>query len=376
MGCALLMVLSGLTMMVGADKSEDKVRVLVLFDEKVDKDLIKKHGGSIIEEFTIAPGVLTELTQDEMKELKKSAKVKAVEEDAAAEIQGQVDDEGKGKPSPPPAASDWGIEKIQADHAWTISKGTGVKIAVLDTGIDIDHDDLGTVYSGWDYINNDNDANDDNGHGTHCAGIIAAQVNTFGVDGVAPEAILYAVKVLDSKGSGSYSAIINGIQWAKTNKMDVISMSLSGTSASSLLEAACNEAKTSGIVIVAAAGNSGNTRTQYPAAYASVISVGATDSSDARASFSSYGNNLDLMAPGVSILSTYLNNQYAGMSGTSMACPHVAGTAALVLCTYPDLDPDGVQSQLQNTATNLGTAGWDKYTGYGLVNAYAAVGGT
>jgi len=374
-GCVLLMVLTGLTMLVAADDDEEKVRCIVLFNEKVDKDLVKKHGGSITTEFTIIPGVVTELTQDEIKELKKSDKVKAVEEDAEATIMGEVDEDGKGKPSPPPTPTDWGVYKINADDAWAISTGTGVKVAVLDTGIDIDHKDLGTVYSGYDFINDDDDASDDNGHGTHCAGIIAAQKDGSGVTGVAPDVVLYAVKVLNAQGSGSYTAIIAGIQWATTNGMQVISMSLSGTSNLASLETACINAKASGVVIVAAAGNSGNTRAQYPAAYSSVISVGATDSSDAKAKWSSYGANLDLMAPGVSIRSTYMGDTYASMSGTSMACPHVAGTAALVLSSHSGYSPDEVQECLQQTALDLKTDGWDQYTGYGRVDALAALGG-
>ncbi len=385
-GCAMLMVLTGLTMFVGADKDDEKVRVIVLFKEKVDEDLVKKHGGSSLAEFSIIPGVVTELTADEIKELRKSDRVKAVEEDAEATIMGDVDDDAKGKPSQPPAPTDWGVYRIYADAVWgTENTGGGVKVAVLDTGIDLDHPDLGTVNHGPDLINGDNVPDDDNGHGTHCAGIIAAQHNTFGVKGVAPGVELWAVKVLNSRGSGSYSAIIAGIEWAASNNMQVISMSLSGTSNLVSLEMACNNAKASGVVIVAAAGNSGNTRAQYPAAYSSVISVGATDSADARASWSSYGPNLDLMAPGVSIKSTFLGGTYAAMSGTSMACPHVSGTAALVLTTSVptgyDSDEDGiwdpaeVQDCLQQTATNMGAAGWDKYTGNGLVNAYDAAGG-
>jgi len=384
-GCVMLLVLMGCSMFVAAKKDEEKVRCIVLFKDKVDKKLVEDCNGEITDTYDIIPGLVADMTRDDMKELKKSDKVKAVEEDAEAEILGNVDDEGKGKPGPAPTPTDWGVYKINADVVWPTNTGADIKVAVLDTGIDLDHTDLGTVYKGPDLINNDGIPDDDNGHGTHCAGIIAAQHNGIGVNGVAPDVELWAVKVLNSGGSGSYSVIISGINWAMNNHMQVISMSLSGTSASSALEAACNNAKAAGVVIVAAAGNSGNTRTQYPAAYASVISVGATDSNDAMASWSSYGSNLDLMAPGVNILSTYNNGGYSSMSGTSMACPHVAGTVALILKTgsaraklFGDKDdiwdPDDVQDCLQKTATDMKTSGWDKYTGYGLVNAQKAVG--
>lgn len=373
-GCALLMVLSGLTMMAGADKSEDKVRVIVLFKEKVDKNMVEDCGGEITDTYDIIPGVVAEMTQSDIKELKKNDKIEDVEEDAIAEIQGQT--------------TGWGITQIRANDAWSISKGANINVAVMDTGIDADHEDL-KVVDGVKIIKGvttEDVYNDDNGHGTHCAGIIAATNNDLGVVGVAYSASLYAIKVLDSGGSGYYTDMIKGLDWAISHGVQVVSMSFGGQTSTKAFESACKNAQSKGLVLVAAAGNGGNAKVLYPAAYSSVIAVGATDSSNARASWSSYGSQLDIMAPGVGIYSTYNDGGYTTLSGTSMACPHVSGTVALVLATTIPAtydankngkwDPTEVQNRLQKTATNLGTAGWDKYTGYGLVNAYAAVGGT
>ncbi|MDI6639840.1 MAG: S8 family peptidase, partial [Methanocellales archaeon] len=185
-------------------------------------------------------------------------------------------------------------------------------------------------------MNDDADPKDDNGHGTHCAGIVAAEDNTEGVAGVAPEASLYAVKVLNRFGSGWLSDIIAGIQWSVDNDMDVVSMSLGTSTYSASLETACNNAYNAGLVLVAAAGNSGDgnpatNEYSYPAAYGSVIAVGATDINNVAPSWSNSGSYLELAAPGVSIYSTLptyrvtltrtYGYDYGTLSGTSMSCP-------------------------------------------------------
>jgi subtilisin family serine protease len=381
-GCVMMMVLTGLTMFVGADKNEDKVRVIVLFKDKVDKKVVEDNNGDVLDTYDIIPGLVADMTKSDIKELKKSDKVKSVEEDAEADAKEEGKSGGGGGTKPPAQVEPWGIQKICADIAWNITKGAGIKVAVMDTGIDTGHSDL-KVAGGTNVIGGSS-YNDDNGHGTHCAGIIAALDNTIGVKGVGPSISLYSIKVLNKQGSGSYSNFIKGLDWAISNHMQVVSMSFGGTSTTTAFESACSKAKANGIVLVAAAGNSGGS-ILYPAAYDSVIAVGATDKSNTIASWSCYGTQLDLVAPGVDIYSTYMGNTYKTLSGTSMACPHVAGTVALVLATTitdtydkngnKQWDPTEVQNCLQSTATNLGTAGWDKYTGYGLVDALKAVGG-
>jgi subtilisin family serine protease len=256
------------------------------------------------------------------------------------------------------------VDRIDAEFAWAEGyTGEGTKVAVIDTGIDYTHPDLIANYKGGkDFVNKDDLPMDDNGHGTHVAGIIAAcNNNDIGVVGVAPNASLYAVKVLDATGSGYYSDIIAGIEWC-IGKVDIANMSLGGTYDSPSLHAACDTAAEH-ILLVAAAGNSGNRagrgdNVNYPARYDTVIAVAATDSSDNRASFSSTGPPLDIAAPGVSIYSTYKGGGYATMSGTSMAAPHVAGTLALLL-----------SGDIYGTADDLGSQGWDSLYGWGLVDA-------
>lgn len=270
----------------------------------------------------------------------------------------------------------YGIPHIKADvaHAQNVT-GSGVKVAVLDTGIDASHEDL-KVVGGKSFVSGEPDAlSDGNGHGTHVAGTIAGLNNTTGVLGVAYNVDLYAVKVLGADGSGTLAGIAQGIEWAIDNNIDVINMSLGGSTGSTTLKQACDNAYNSGVVVVAAAGNSGSffglvNTIGYPAKYDSVIAVGAVDANNKRASFSSVGNELEVMAPGVSINSTLPGNQYGELNGTSMASPHVAGAAAILLSQNPNLTNVQVRERLRDTATNLGSA--FNY-GNGVINLEAAL---
>ena len=290
-------------------------------------------------------------------------------------------------PAPQPAqVLPWGVDRVEADLAWSAKTGVGVKVAVVDTGIDSAHPDLlANLKGGYNAISPTKSWADDNGHGTHVAGTIAAVSNSIGVVGVAPSASLYAVKVLSRGGVGRISDIVAGIQWAVTNDMDVINMSLGGSGYSEAFDTACQNAIDAGVVIVAAAGNSGPDpdTVEYPAKFARVIGVSAIDDANAIASFSSRGDGVDIAAPGVRVFSTYKGKTYATLSGTSMASPHVAGVAALVLTTAvgsDDADADGtwdpveVQARLARTAQDLGDTGFDSNYGAGLVRADQAVG--
>jgi subtilisin len=275
------------------------------------------------------------------------------------------------------AEVEWGVDRIDAEKAHAGGHtGVGAKIAILDTGIDYTHPDLGNYVGGYDFVNGDSDPMDDHGHGTHCAGIAAASSGDGGVVGVAPDASLYGVKVLDSQGSGYYSDIAAGLEWTHTNQTDgqmhVASMSLGGGRGSTTLERACNAAADSGVFVVAAAGNDGRNRVSYPAKYPSVVAVSATDDADGLAWFSNRGDEIELAAPGVAINSTVPGADYESWSGTSMACPHVAGVAALVMAD--GTSGGDARSRLQQTAEDLGSPGWDNKYGYGLVDAEAAVG--
>jgi len=233
-----------------------------------------------------------------------------------------------------------GVEMIQAPKVWEKTKGKGMTIAILDTGCDLTHPDLKDRIIGGRNFTNDDNGNKDvyrdyNGHGTHVAGTMAATQNQRGVVGVAPEANLLIVKVLDKNGSGQYDWIINGIYYAIEQQADIISMSLGGPEDVSELHEAIQKAVEHNILVVCAAGNEGDGQDatnefDYPGSYNEVISVGAVNLDRRISDFSNSNNEVDLVAPGETILSTYLNGKFATLSGTSMATPHVSGALALI----------------------------------------------
>lgn len=283
-------------------------------------------------------------------------------------------------PDDPYFGSQWGMTKIQAPDAWSVTTGSSdVKIAILDTGIDQDHPDLASKIVATRNFTTSSTADDLYGHGTHCAGIAAAITdNSIGVAGVGFNTSLMNGKVLDDTGSGYYSWIASGITWAADSGAKVISMSLGGSFSSTTLKNAVNYAWGKGVVIVAAAGNNGNTRASYPAYYSNCIAVAATDKNDAKASFSNYGSWVDVAAPGVSIYSTMPNHtnsigptNYGSLSGTSMATPHVAGLAGLIWSTGYGTSNTSVRSRIESTADAI--AGTGTYWQYGRINAYEAV---
>lgn len=281
----------------------------------------------------------------------------------------------------------WNLRIIGADVAWDTWRGKNtVLIAIVDTGVSPTHPDLaGKMVAGYDFINKDNDPADENGHGTHVAGIAAAISNNgTGVAGVDWNAKIMPVRVLDATGSGSSLNVANGITWAADNGAKVINLSLGDPAYSQTVQSAINYAYAKGVVVVAAAGNSGSSGNpvMYPGAGEHVISVAATDSADNRAGFSEFNQFVDVAAPGVSIASTYWNTNpangplgdiYVGMTGTSMASPHVAGLVSLLIGLHPNWTPDQIEQRIKDTATDLGAPGRDDYYGAGRINAGAAV---
>lgn len=276
----------------------------------------------------------------------------------------------------------WNISQIKAPGAWSRGiRGDGVKVAILDTGI-ATHADL-IISGGVSFISGVVSFNDDNGHGTHCAGITGARNNFIGVVGVAPRCKLFAVKVLSSTGSGPFSGIVAGLGWALANKMDVVSMSLGAVmpcqNAPTALVNAIGQLLAAGCVVVAAAGNSNgdpnpvNRFVNVPGSIRGVIAVAATNQNNQIAPFSSRGgacNPVTVSAPGVSINSTAHApvNTYRVLSGTSMACPAVAGAAALLKQRFPGISPANARIKLMSTATDLGFPGNDPTFGAGLIN--------
>ena len=278
-------------------------------------------------------------------------------------------------PSDPGWSSQYGLVNIRAPQGWQYATGSSsVTIAVIDTGIDLTHPDLAAkIVNGYDVYNNDNNPQDDNGHGTHVAGIAAAiSNNNLGVAGVSWGARLMPVKVLDAGGNGSYATVAGGILWATDHGAQVINLSLGGTSPSQLLRDAVDYAASRGVILVAASGNSNSTAILYPARYYNVIAVAATDSSNARAWFSNFGTEVDLAAPGVSIYSTSTGG-YSIRNGTSMATPYVAGLAAILRGIPGNASRTAIVQQMQSTALDLGSSGWDIYYGHGLIQMDAAI---
>ncbi|MEW6554076.1 MAG: S8 family peptidase [Actinomycetota bacterium] len=280
-------------------------------------------------------------------------------------------------PNDPSYPEQWHLPSISAPQAWDATIGsTDVTIAIIDTGVDYNHQDLkDKCVAGYNYVDRNSDPMDDHGHGTHVAGIAAALGNnSTGVAGVDWKARIMPIKALDSRGSGYVSDVATSIRYAADHGAEVINMSLGTSEYSYTLEEAVNYAHNKGVIVVAASGNESSS-VSYPAACNHVIAVGALESNDSLAYFSNRGQEQDLTAPGVSILST-LPGSYGKMSGTSMASPVVAGCASLVLAAHPGYSPNQVEQALKDTATDLGASGFDNNYGYGKVNVYAAVSGT
>lgn len=282
----------------------------------------------------------------------------------------------------------WGVDRIESAvvHSENV-KGAAIKVAILDTGIDYNHPDLDANYKGGINLvdpGQPTDPFDDsyNSHGTHIAGIIAAELNGEGVVGVAPAASLYAIKALDGAGLGYLSDVIAGIEWAIANDMDIVNLSLGLGTDSQAFREVCERAYEAGVLLVAAAGNTGvygGGEVRYPALYPSVIAVGATVHDDLIYFQSARGPDLEILAPGAGVYSSIAAGGYGYLSGTSQAAPHVSGVAALILSAgLDDLNGDGeinnkdLRLQLQNAAFDLGNPGKDSVYGFGLVNAKAA----
>ena len=312
--------------------------------------------------------------------LRSDPRVQAVVPDVEIAGTGWPADAAPNDPYYSPSQAD--LRLMGVPEAWTTTTGTGVTVAVLDTGMYSAHQDLAAVSltSPWNEIDGSSDVADDNGHGTHVIGEIAAATdNGKGIAGIAPGVTVMPVKVLDQNGQGWFSWLLDGIDDARTHGAKVISMSLSGTmspSSAAALQPTFDAAYAAGITMVAAAGNTGDTAVGYPCAFNHVLCVAATDNSDAQASFSVYNQYVDIAAPGVSILSTYSDGSYRQMSGTSMSTPHVAAVAALVRSAHPDETVDQVDAALLTTAVDLGTPGRDDRFGWGRVDAAAAVAAT
>lgn len=370
--CLLILCAVGGTPAGIAQESSGGRRVLIGFKRTttmhMQAQVVHGAGGEVNHSYHLLPVVCATLSDEMIAWLETRPDVAYVEEDIRVYAAAQT--------------IPWGVDRIDAELVWQATPGTrgaGVDVAILDTGIDYDHPDLkiagGVSFAGQMVLDGSTRTtawNDKEGHGTHCAGVVGALNNEIGVVGVAPEANLWAVKVLGDDRSGYVSDVIQGLEWCVDHDIEIASMSFVGGYSTSL-EDACAMAYQAGVLLIAAAGNNGEATVGYPAAYDSVIAVSALDSSDRLASFSNTGSQIELAAPGTAIRSTYCDGDYTTLSGTSMACPHVAGVAALVWAS-PELgynDAASVRMRLCETAENISSLE-SNAIGYGLVDAQRA----
>lgn len=348
---------------------DDVTNVDALVDE-----LVRTHGGTVHYRYRHAiKGMALTIPEQALKGLARNPNIAYIEADgmAYANVDQTV------------GSSLWGLDRIDQtslplNQTYSyLNNGLGVKVYVIDTGIRTTHQEFGSrAVHGYDFVNMDGDATDDNGHGTHCAGTIGGSLT-----GVAKNVTLVAVKVLSASGSGSWSGVAAGIDWVRgqhgTNGgPSVISMSLGG-GASSTVDNAVNNCINAGVTVVVAAGNDNLDAINYsPARVANAITVGSSTSTDARSSFSNYGSVVDIFAPGSSIYSAYYtsNTAYATMSGTSMATPHTAGVAALYLSANPGASPAAVATAIKGGGTTNKLTGLP--TGTTNLLLYSLVGGT
>jgi subtilisin len=331
---------------LAAAKPDDTVEINVGFKSDKGRQQALDAADDVVREFNSIDAVTIQVPKKAATALDNNPNVRYVEENGTMQALAET--------------TPWGVDRVNAPEQ--PSNGAGADVAIIDTGIDSDHPDLqGNLGAGAAFVSCSPwygdcryDWDDDNGHGTHCAGIAGAIAgNGIGVEGVAPEVTLHAVKVLDYNGSGSYSDIAAGVEWVADQGYDVGSMSLGGSSGSSTLYDAIQYADDSGVTIVAAAGNSGpcSDCVGYPAAYSETMAVSSTNSNDELSSFSSTGPEVDIAAPGSDIYSTYVGGGYDTLSGTSMACPHVSGAAGILRAEgYTN---SGAKSRLENTADYL-----------------------
>ncbi|WP_224449972.1 S8 family peptidase [Haloprofundus salilacus] len=353
----------GLTGLATAKGNDNLVEVNVGYRDKSGKRAAENAASSVVRRFNF-DAMTIRVDEHAVKGLQNRGDVRYVE------ANGQMHAFAQSLP--------YGIDRVDAEVAHANGEtGAGADVAILDTGIDSNHPDLqanlgkgkafvsarGSYSEPWD---------DDNDHGTHCAGTADAVDNDEGVVGVSTEATLHAVKVLDKRGSGSFSDIAAGIEYTADQGWDIASMSLGASSGSQTVKDACTYAYDRGVFLVAAAGNDGpcSDCVGYPAAYSEVVAVSATDSNDALANFSSTGSEVEIAAPGVDVESTVPGGGYDVFSGTSMACPHVAGAGAQLMANgYTNVE---ARDRLISTAEDIGLASNEQ--GAGLLDTAAALG--
>lgn len=373
LGCAAIAGAADRKVIIGFKKNSG-------FSEESKQGRFHRSGGRVKRSHTMINAVSGVLPEEEIEKLKKDPAVAYIEADS---VVGLTEPLATAAPLTQEYSDSWGVSRIGGNFAAAAEiTGAGVKVAILDSGIDYNHPDLKDNYKGgYNFAYDNNDPFDDGyiSHGTHIAGIIGARNNGTGVVGVAPEVSLYAVKVLGGMVMGDLSDILAGMEWAISNKMDVINMSIGNTIDSAAFKDVCDRAYQAGIIVVAASGNAQSNLIEFPAAYDSVIAVSSTNQDDSFSLFSNYAPQNELSAPGAAITSTMRGGGYGVLKGTSQSAAHVTGAAAILLAKgVADANNDGrraddVRALLGASAKDLGTPGRDQYFGFGLVDLEKAL---
>ena len=333
-------------------------RYIIGFQEEINSTLIEQYGGTIEQSLPSIQAVAALFPTEINKELASDPAIAYIEEDKQLTIHQTIG---------------WGVKSTNAPTVWKSGlTGKGVKVAVIDTGVNTTHPDL-EIQKGISVVSYTTSFEDDNGHGTNVAGILAAKDNDIGIIGMAPDVELYVVKAFDSNGDGYHSHLIKGIEWAVNEGVDIINLSVGSKAYSIGLLAATNDAYKKGVIIVAAAGNGGNAegqgnKVEFPAAFESTIAVAAIDKNDRRASFSATGPQVEVAAPGVRILTTSIGGGYEYNSGTSMAVPHVSGHLALLKEAYPKLTASELRDLLHEQTIDTTGDGRNHEFGYGKIS--------
>ncbi|MDQ0195861.1 S8 family serine peptidase [Paenibacillus wynnii] len=356
---------------VYANTSQDGAQheVIITYNNNQGKEAILEDSVEVQHVFQTIPAVSATVTSADLKELIDDPNIAYIERNVPFTITAEeVTTASESVATIPAEQSQWGFQAVKPTNMWSKGyTGTGVKVAVIDSGL-YAHPEL-LIAGGISTVDYTTSYTDDNGHGTHVAGIIAAKSNNGGMVGIAPDVQLYAVKSMDANGDGNLQDVLEGIDWAIQNQMDIINLSLGTAYSSNSLKDIVDQAYAAGIIIVASAGNSGagtNTIT-YPAKYDSVIAVSAMDVNQARGDFSSTGPENELSAPGVGIISTAPGGGYAKTSGTSQAAPHITGMLALLKQEHPLFSNEQQREEIRRYAIDLGAPGRDDEFGYGFV---------
>ncbi|MBS4195749.1 S8 family peptidase [Lederbergia citri] len=370
---SILMIGMSYQGVIAQENTDIEKEVIVVYKNEEGKQEVLEKSVEVDYEFETVPAVSATVTNKDLKKLTDDENIDYIEENITFSISNSKEiDILKAENIIRQQDELWNIKAMNIKKSWEDGyTGKDVNIAVLDTGIS-SHNEL-HISGGISTVDYTKSWQDDHGHGTHVSGIIATQPgihSVAGVDvvGVAPDANLFAVKVLDHSGEGNLQDILEGLDWAIANQMDIINMSLQAKEASQLFQDMIDMAYRSGIIVVASSGNDGNPSTvKYPAKYDSVIAVSSVNDSFTISSFASTGTEVEFSAPGEEIISTYINGNYAMMSGTSQAAPHVSGILAVLKQKYPTLSNNELREVLQQYVIDLGPSGKDSYYGYGMV---------